>query len=166
MRKSTWIAGAAAVLLFAATSHGQTNANGGFEKLKSLAGNWAGTGQEEEKSATSWRLVSGGTALEETLEGVGHEQMVTIYTPDGDRLAMTHYCTAGNQPRMETKAVTGSEKEYTFSFTGGTNMSSPSAGHMDHLVIRIEDADHFSELWTWKENGSEKVHAFHFTRVK
>jgi hypothetical protein len=92
--------------------------------------------------------------------------MVTLYTADGNRLALTHYCSAGNQPRMETMAITGDPKEFDFSFTGITNLMNPNTGHMHHLVIQIADQDHFTEQWTWRENGKDRIHTIHFTRKK
>jgi hypothetical protein len=92
--------------------------------------------------------------------------MVTLYTADGNRLAMTHYCAAGNQPRMETPAVTGDQKEFDFSFTGITNLTNPDSGHMRHLLIQIADQDHFTEHWTWRENGKDRITTIHFRRRK
>ncbi len=34
----------------------------------------------------------------------GPENMITMFHMDGDRLLMTHYCGAGNQPRMKLVA--------------------------------------------------------------
>jgi hypothetical protein len=111
-------------------------------------------------------LVSNGTALEEIFQSSEDDQMVTLYTADGNRLAMTHYCAAGNQPRMETGVITGDTKEFDFSFTGITNLMSPNAGHMHHLVIQIADRDHFTEQWTWRENGKDRTTTIQFTRNK
>jgi hypothetical protein len=112
------------------------------------------------------RLVSNGTAIEETLQSADATQMVTLYTPDGNRLAMTHYCSAGNQPRMQTTVITGDEKKFEFSFAGITNLMSSDSGHMRQLMIQIADGDHFTEQWTWRENGKDRTETFHFTRRK
>jgi hypothetical protein len=137
----------------------------GFAHLKTLVGVWQGDGPEGALTSTI-RLVSNGTALEEIFQTSADDQMVTLYTPDGDRLALTHYCSAGNQPRMETAALSGSEKELAFAFTGITNLARPDGSHMQALVIRMADADHFSEEWTWRDKGQDKVSVFHFTRKK
>ncbi len=48
----------------------------------------------------SYRLVSGGTALEETLQPPDEPSMLTLYSADGARVALTHFCPMNNQPRM------------------------------------------------------------------
>src|SRR5437016_2498688 len=75
-----------------------------FNQLKQLQGQWTGTqvgGQPNkmpEQVSTSFRLTSGGSAIEETLgSGTPHE-MVDMYVDEGGKLAMTHYCAMGNQP--------------------------------------------------------------------
>lgn len=165
MRRSIGLAAVAVMLVFGSASSGQTAKNAGFEKLKVLAGTWEGTmGEGGEQFTTTYRVVSNGSALEETINGPHDANMVTLYTPDGGKLAMTHYCAAGNQPRMETKPVAADQKEFDFNFIGATNLASASAGHMHHLKITIEDENHITQAWTWSENGKEKIEAFHLTR--
>jgi hypothetical protein len=149
---------------FAGCAWSQAKPASGFERLKTLAGTWQADTPEHGTLTNNIRLVSNGTALEETFQSSESDQMVTLYTPDGNRLAMTHYCAAGNQPRMETTAVTGEQTKFEFSFTGITNLLTPNSGHMCHLEIQIADPDHFTEVWTWRENGKDQFHAIHFTR--
>jgi hypothetical protein len=151
---------------FAGRAASQVQSTSGFDRLKMLVGTWEAAGQQGRTLTSTIRLVSNGTALEEMSQSSEHDQMVTLYTADGDRLALTHYCTAGNQPRMESPAVTGDAKEFDFSFTGITNLMNPNAGHMYHLVIQIADQDHFTEQWTWRENGKDRIHTIHFMRRK
>ena len=138
----------------------------GFDRLKTLVGTWEAAGQPGRPLTNTIRLVSNGTALEETFQSAEDDQMVTLYTPNGNRLVMTHYCAAGNQPRMESPAVTGDTKEFDFSLTGVTNLAGPNAGHMRHLLIQIADQDHFTEKWTWRENGKDVIRTIHFKRTK
>jgi len=136
----------------------------GFEQLKSLVGEWEGTLSEGETAHVSYQLVSGGTALLERLQHGNEPEMVTVYTADGNHVAMTHYCNAGNQPQMRTAAITRETKVFSFGFVRATNLASPEAGHMDHLVVTLLDKNHFSQAWTWKEKGSTKTAVFKFTR--
>jgi len=140
------------------------SANPGLDKLKSLAGKWEGKNPEGKPARVSYKVVSSGTAVLETLNPPEESEMVTLYTADGDRVALTHYCPTDNQPRMRSAAVTAPVKELAFTFTGATNLASPDAGHMHKLVLNFDDASHFSQHWTWREKGVEKTEVFRFTR--
>ena len=52
----------------------------------------------------SYELIAGGTALVERERTDKTPEMLTVYHLDGKRLVLTHYCMAGNQPRMEAKS--------------------------------------------------------------
>src|SRR5579859_331066 len=80
-----------------------TPANAGFEKLKSLAGQWEGMTNEGGKDfqvTTSFRVVSDGSVLLNDLMGGTPHEMVTMFHMDGSHLMATHYCAAHNQPRF------------------------------------------------------------------
>jgi hypothetical protein len=168
MRKTLYlfVLGAIVIGLFAARAWSQAKPARGFDRLKTLVGTWESANPQGGNLTNTIRLVSNGSALEETFQSSEDDQMVTLYTADGDRLALTHYCAAGNQPRMETLAITGDPKEFDFSFTGITNLMNPNSGHMHHLLIQIADQDHFTEQWTWRENGKDRIHTIQFTRRK
>jgi hypothetical protein len=126
-----------------------------FEKLRSLAGTWvglAGFGQPTDSTVVTYRVTGGGNVVMEILfEGTPHE-MVTMYHRDGDDLLLTHYCGAGNQPRM--KAEKGDDPSVIrFDFTGASNLASPNDMHMHSAVIRFVDADHVQSTWTSYQGG-------------
>jgi hypothetical protein len=152
--------------LIVAGARAQSRPPSGFDRLKTLVGEWQSTSPKGEVFTNRIRLVSNGTALEEAFQSSEDDQMVTLYTRDGSRLALTHYCAIGNQPRMETPAVTADQSAFDFSFVGATNLANPGDAHMHHLVLQIADRDHFSETWTFKENDKERTETFHFTRKK
>jgi len=151
---------------FAGPARSQAQPTSGFDRLKTLVGTWEAHEPQGKTLTNTVRLVSNGTALEETFQSTEADQMVTLYTPDGNKLAMTHYCAVGNQPHMESPAVTGDQKDFEFSLTSITNLANPNAGHMRHLLIQIADQDHFTEKWTWRENGKDQTTTFHFKRTK
>jgi hypothetical protein len=91
-------------------------------------------------------------------------EMITVYTPDGDRLAMTHFCSSGNQPQMQTGPITGDANPLSFEFVRATNLASPAAGHMHHLTVTLLDPDHLTQEWTWQEGGKAQPQLFRFTR--
>jgi hypothetical protein len=136
----------------------------GFDRMKTLVGTWSG--QENGNALTSTiRLVSNGTALEEIFQSGEAHQMVTLYSRDGDKLAMIHLCELGNQPRMETGMLVPNADTFDFSFTGATNLASPNDLHMDHMLLHVVDDNHFDETWTARANGKDVEKAlFHFTR--
>lgn len=142
----------------------QKSANPGYEKLKTLVGEWEGKTGDGTRIQVSYQLVSNGTALLETLQPSDKETMLTLYVPDGARVAVTHYCSAGNQPRMRTAVIAATPAKLDFSFVGGTNLTS-SAGHMRKLVVTFEDSNHFAQTWTWREKGQIKPsETFRFAR--
>ena len=137
-----------------------------FDRLKTLVGEWDGTDPTGKQVEDTIRLVSNNTALEETFQSDKDNQMVTMYTQDGNRLALTHYCSKGNQPHLETPAVTASSNEFRFAFTAAANLASNDDMHMHGMTLKIEDNDHFTETWTLMAHGKEQTETFHLTRKK
>jgi len=155
---------ATALTLFAGLVTAQSKPATGFAQLKTLVGQWDGKTESGKPVRASYKLVSGGTALLESLTPADESEMVTLYSADGDHVAATHYCSTGNQPQMRTPPITGAVRELTFSFVSATNLPSPAAGHMHQLVLILENNDRLTQKWTWRENGSDKTEVFHFTR--
>jgi hypothetical protein len=93
----------------------------------------------------------------------GPEKMVSMIHMDGSRLVLTHYCSAGNQPRMAGTASPDG-KTITFDFFDATNLASPDAGHMQRVVIAIVDANHHTEDWTFNDHGKEMKELFDLHR--
>jgi len=144
----------------------EINADAAFAKLKTLVGNWE-AGTERGTVSSSYELVSNGSALVEHIKVPGEEEMLTVYHLDGNRLVLTHYCTAGNQPHMQAEAYDPAANQLVFNFTGGGNLSDPNKGHMHHVVLRFTGADAFSSQWTFQENGKAKfAENMEFHRVK
>jgi hypothetical protein len=141
----------------------QTKFAPGFEKLKSLVGEWRGKDGEGKLVETSYSLTAGNTAVMETLRMADGLSMVTIYHPNGEKLMMTHYCILNNQPRMETA---GDDRSLSFSLVDVTNLPSPSAPHMRKLVLSFPDKDHLKHEWTLRASGQDKTEVFNFERSK
>jgi hypothetical protein len=139
------------------------NAASPLDKLKSLAGNWEGKSTDGKAIRASYKLVSGGTAVAETLSAEGEPDMLTVYHLNGGQLMMTHYCSMGNQPRMQADSADG--KTIAFHFVDGTNLSGADAPHMNDLTITFNDANHITQEWAMKGGPMEKV-VFHLERKK
>ena len=154
-----------ALVLCAGFALAQSNAQKSFDTLKTLAGNWEGKNNQGQTLRVEFRETAGGSALLSEIHGQGPENMISMFHLDGDRLLMTHYCGAGNQPRMKaTLAPDG--KSVAFEFIDATNLSSPEAGHMHHVVFTMPDADHHTEEWTFLDHGKEMKETFTLARAK
>jgi hypothetical protein len=141
----------------------------GWEKLKTLVGEWQGTmkhGDAELQATVSYTLVSSGTALMERLSTPDGADMVTMYHPDGSGIMVTHYCAGGNQPRMRAEASKGDAGVLSFGFVDATNLESPKAEHMRSLVVKFVDAEHFTQEWTHRKDGKEEMGVFKYARKK
>ncbi len=136
-----------------------------FDQLKTLAGSWEGhittvplaADIEGKVAHASLRVTSMGNAIVHEMTGEGRpDDPVTMLYLDGDRLLLTHYCDAGNRPRMTGKmSPDGKTVEFAFlDVAGGTQY-----GHMDHAVFTVIDADHHVEDWTYMMPGDKPMHA-------
>jgi hypothetical protein len=85
-----------------------------------------------------------------------YDHPVTMLYLDGDRLLLTHYCDAGNRPRMVARSSPDGKKvEFDFLDLSGSNQN----GHMYHAVFTIIDANHHTEDWTYMMPGDKPMQA-------
>ena len=143
----------------------QSDAQKSFEQLKTLAGSWEGRfstvpprAQVEGKVArVSLRVTSMGNAMVHEMTGEGRpDDPITMLYLDGNQLLLTHYCDAGNRPRMVARGSSdGKVVEFDFLDVAG----STQYGHMHHAVFTAIDANHHTEDWTYMEPGDKPVHA-------
>ena len=132
-----------------------------FEKMKSLEGTWVSKTPEGKSAQVTFRTTSNGSALMSEIEG--EYDMITMFHMDGDRLLMTHYCGAGNQPRMKG-TLSPDGKSITFNFVDATNLASPEVGHMHRVTFTMPDANHHTEQWVFLDHGKEMSETFELTR--
>lgn len=135
-----------------------------FEKLKSLEGSWQGKDGDGKPAKTSFKVVAGKTAVLETLEMSGMDEMLTLYSVDGDTIALMHYCPTNNQPRLRATPGTGELKELVFEYETTENLATPTTGHEQKLVMQFEDRDHITETWTWRSKGKDTPMVYHLAR--
>ncbi|MEP6755076.1 MAG: hypothetical protein ABJA67_06225 [Chthonomonadales bacterium] len=126
-----------------------------FAKLKKLSGDWT---HKEDKSGKEpvtlrYRVISGGTAVEEEMLPGSPGSMTSIYHLDNGNLVMTHYCSMGNQPHLKLLA-TSTANRLEFDCTGGGgNMKSENEMHIHHLVTTIISDNHFTQEWSANKDG-------------
>jgi hypothetical protein len=143
----------------------QSEAQKSFDQLKTLAGSWEGhvvtipahPEIDGKPVQISLRTTSMGNALMHEMTGTGRpDNPITMLYLDQDRLMLTHYCDAGNRPRMTGK-MQGDGKTVEFGFLDVDG--STQYGHMDHAVFTVVDANHHTEDWTYMEPGDKPVRA-------
>jgi hypothetical protein len=161
---------------FAQSATQKSNAEMSFDKLKTLAGTWKGAlsvdPPQPEMPDHGWvtfRVTSRGNALVHEMKQPGtpddasKDDPITMLYLDEGRLLLTHYCDAGNRPRMAGKmSPDGKTVEFDFlDVAGGTEH-----GHMHHAVFTFVDENHHIEDWTYMA-GDMPIHArFDLQRAK
>ncbi len=136
-----------------------------FEKLKSLEGTWNSTPESAMQGSLVYRVVGAGSTVQETIfPGTPHE-MVTMYHMDGDALVLTHYCAAGNQPRMRA-VLDKSAHDIVFRFTGLGNGDPSKDMHMHEAEIDIGADGHLRSHWTGWDGGKPGGHEAKFDLVR
>jgi hypothetical protein len=127
-----------------------------FERLKGLVGVWEVAEPAGKKVTVRYELTASGSALYERYAdasmGKGNE-MVTIYHLDSGRLLLTHYCMAGNQPRMLLKRFDPATGELDFDFLDATGLKDENEGHMRRARFRVADPNRYESRWEFVENG-------------
>jgi len=162
-----------AAVAFAQTDAQKSDGQKSFDKLKTLAGSWEAhvstvpqqADLEGQLVQVSLRVTSMGNALMHEMSGAGRpDDPITMLYLDGDRLVLTHYCDAGNRPRMVGKvSADGKTVEFDFLDVAGSTQH----GHMHHAVFTVVDANHHTEDWTYMMPGDKPVHAhFDLQRTK
>jgi hypothetical protein len=155
------------ITLLSTAAFAQTEAQKSFDKLKALSGVWEGkvttdlkvaTPLDDEPTHVTLRTTSRGNALMHEMTSAGSpDDPITMFYLDEGRLFLTHYCDAGNRPRMEGKiSPDGKTLEFEFIDVAGNNLHQ----HMHHVKFTFIDANHHMEEWTFML-GDQTIHA-HF----
>ena len=149
-----------------------TDAQKSFTEMKTLAGTWQGPVKLDpphpemsngKPVQVSMRVTSRGNALVHEMAEAGavddptkNDHPVTMFYLDSDRLLLTHYCDAGNRPRMAARpSPDGKTVEFDFLDVAGNTQY----GHMQHAVFTVVDGNHHTEDWTFVMAGDKLMHA-------
>ena len=171
MKSFRWLL-CCAVMALSIVAVAQSDAQKSFDELKTLAGKWEGPVKvvppmpemnSNKPTQVTMRVTSRGNALvHEMLEAgavddpIKIDHPVTMLYMDEGRLLLTHYCDAGNRPRMVAKASPdGKTVEFDFLDIAG----STKYGHMQHAVFTLIDANHHTEDWTFVLPGDKSIQA-------
>ena len=113
-----------------------------FERLKTLVGTWTGKcdmGQGPVDITLHYRMVAGGSVLEERCFAGTPNEMVTMYYDENGKLAMTHYCMLGNRPVMKLKS--SDARMIKFNLDASCCIELAKESHMHALSITFDDKD-------------------------
>jgi hypothetical protein len=132
----------------------KSDAQKAFEKMKTLAGSWEGIIMGMSVQLTV-RVTSTGNAILLEATGSGRpDNPITMFYVDEDRLLLTHYCDAGNRPRMVGKmSPDGKKVEFDFLDVSGSTQK----GLMNHAVFTMVDANHHTEEWAYLLPGNKTL---------
>lgn len=128
-----------------------------FKRLKTLAGEWTAKvdggprkDEHDEASAHSkmiYRVTAAGSVVMETFFPGSPHEMISMYHLDGDKLIMTHYCAAQNQPHLKLDTDASTPDELVFVFDGGTNLDPEKDVHIHSGRIRFLDDGSVEGIW-------------------
>ena len=172
MKSLRYVLSIVVLMSLSSIAFAQSDAQKSFDKLKTLGGSWEGRvtlipPQPDMPDGAlmqlSLRVTSRGNALVHEMKEAGtpddpkhYDHPVTMLYLEGDRLLLTHYCDAGNRPRMAARtSPDGKTVEFDFVDVAG----STDHGHMHHAVFTVIDANHHTEDWTYMMPGDKPVHA-------
>ncbi|CAN5650219.1 hypothetical protein BH11ARM2_BH11ARM2_11980 [soil metagenome] len=153
-----------ALATMAAFAVAQTPAQKAFERLTKMKGTWeVSDGKQTVKIV--YKLTGGGSSVVETQFPDTPMEMMTIYHMDGpDKLILTHYCAAQNQPTLKM-VKGGTDTDFRFAFVSGTNMK-PTDMHIHNVHYQILADDHVITEWegymNGKSGGTEKFDLHRF----
>jgi hypothetical protein len=119
-----------------------------FDRLKKLEGEWKVPGHGDHPAGkVIYKVTAAGSTLMETqFPGSSHE-MVTMYHLDGKDLKVTHYCAAGNQPRLKLDLKASKPDFYSFVFDGGTNLNPDKDMHIHAFRVKVLEDGKLESEW-------------------
>ena len=112
-------------------------------------------GQGPVDMTVQYRLLAGGTVLEERTFPETPMEMVTMYYEKDGKLAMTHYCILGNRPSMTVKS--SDEKTLRFDFDASCGINTKTEAHMHALTLRFDNPDTITSTCKSIFNGQEQA---------
>ncbi|MBA3581527.1 MAG: hypothetical protein H0W44_03640 [Gammaproteobacteria bacterium] len=141
--------------VFAKEHHAAPPASQELNFMTSLTGSWEGLNKmgsdKAELTRVTYKPTSGGTAVIETLAPDTSHEMTTMYHQSGNSMALTHYCSMGNQPYMKLKQATANS--LSFEIVDEMGLQSKNEMHMHALKLTLKDSNTLVQEWTNYVNG-------------
>jgi hypothetical protein len=146
------------VMLAASAAAGSSET--AFETFKGFEGKWAiRSGQKTLPIEMAYETGSKGSIVTEQF---GKE--LSVFYRDGQSLLMTHFCNAGNQPRLRLRENTP-PGVFEFQMFDITNLQSADADHVERVVYRIIDNRTIDLEIVWKNGKSVESEKYTLARL-
>jgi hypothetical protein len=150
-----------------------SSSSSAFERLKGLTGEWKGhyqwsggrSGNGEIRAV--YYITGKGSSVVENLT-VGRSPVVTmtsVYHMDGDLLRMTHYCAAGNQPRLRANTISEGGAAVDFAIVDVSNLKRPGAGHVHKVGLEFIDSNRIRIRFVFIKDGVESTETVELERT-
>jgi hypothetical protein len=138
-----------------------------MDRLASLAGEWEMVGEDGQTPSgnTVFAVSSAGSVLREVMMPGQPHEMTNLYHMDGSRIVCTHYCAAGNQPRMVATGLGTDEQGrpvIDFAFDSVSNLRDSHDHYMGGLRLTFVDANTLHQDWTSFNRNGETDHSMTF----
>ncbi|MGE3166256.1 MAG: hypothetical protein AB7O52_15220 [Planctomycetota bacterium] len=131
-----------------------------LSKIKGLEGTWDVSVGGVPGGSIEFRVSSNGSAVREIMfPGTDHE-MTNMYHLDGNSLVVTHYCGAGNQPKMRANGLI--EDKIAFAMDSVGDLKSRTETYMGELTLEFvadhQVIEHWRSFTDGKPNPEHEMH--------
>lgn len=131
-----------------------------FERLKTLVGTWETVEKGSKRAGVvTYTLTGGGKVLMEVMGG-----MATAYHLDKGALVLTHFCGAGNQPRMRVKTIENEGRHFIFEMYDITNHPDPASYYSSALDVRFVEDGTVELAYRGMTAGRESTQTFQLVK--
>lgn len=142
-----------------------------LERVKALAGRWEGVAywsdrpDDRQPVTMTYSLTGRGSAVVENFDPGTGPLMTSVYHADGEDLRMSHFCGAGNQPRLIARPSSDEPDVIRFSFVDATNLGDPPAGHVHAAELEFVGDDRLIVRFVFRIGEGEKVETVELGRA-
>lgn len=118
-----------------------------MDTMSQLEGEWQLVGEDGELiQGSTFKLTSAGSIVREIMFEGDPREMTNVYHMDGDKLVCTHYCAAGNQPRMVADVDGGNSFDFQVDYV--SNLLPSHQVYMGGLKLVLVDDNTLEQHWT------------------
>ncbi len=129
-----------------------------FTPITTLEGDWEMPDEEGAMTiASRFAVTANNSAVREIMFPGSPYEMTNLYHMDGNDLVITHYCAAGNQPRMvaSTATHTAEGTTYFFDLDSISNLRPEHDHYMGNMTLTILNDGSLREEWrSYERDGS------------